>query len=343
MEMAELVSVIPDIEFFADGGWFEQIIGEGCVETASRMLASTGIVKRHALWANAINKDKSLAPRVSAAMREFIKEIDVGCSDPLEAMFPDVCLDAVTKDMTADVPDVEMGDEPGIHSTPFFRFACNASTSALLIAGELLSMVDKGAVLDRLVHTPIATLDTLPQHLDAESFHALLYKEYNATAWYSILASILNVEELTEGEMRQMADTNLLAFLVVGLAQSCSAGLARNLLEQFLRCLEWCHVRERNELSLLLHSLLLTPTVTRLQCMFVAHSIHVIMQPSHPLFHSLTEYLLAIPVLPALPFLEEALMLSYLPSLLKHDDMQRDILFCAGLYQTRIRCHGSAG
>ena len=61
--------------------------------------------------------------------------------------------------------------------------------------------------------------------------------------------------------------------------------------------------------------------------MFVVHAIHVIMQPSHPLFQPLTDYLLITPALPSLPFFEEALMMKYLPSLLKHDDMQGGILF----------------
>ena len=157
-------------------------------------------------------------------------------------------------------------------------------------------------MLKHLVHTSITVLDALPQNLDAESFHDLLYRKYSATAWYSILASILNIEELTDREVRQIAESNLLAFLVISLSHPCTEALARNLLEQFGRCLEWCRVRERNQLQLLLHSILLTPSVTRLQCMFVAHSIHILLQPSHPLFYPLTEYLLTIPTLPSLPF-----------------------------------------
>jgi nucleolar pre-ribosomal-associated protein 1 len=132
---------------------------------------------------------------------------------------------------------------------------------------------------------------------------------------------------LGEREVIQIMETNLLSFLVVSLAQPSLEALGRNLLEQFMRCLEWCHVKERNQLNLLLYSIALTPNVTRLQCMFVVHAIHVMMQPSHPLFQPLTDYLLITPALPSLPFFEEALMMKYLPSLLKHDDMQGGILF----------------
>ena len=168
-EMAELISVLPNVDFFEEDGWFEQAVEEGCIEATNRMLASTGLVPKHECWNNAIHKSKSLAPQISAALHKLVKQMDAESQDPLQALFPDVCLDALTENVAVDVPDVEMrdADDSSTQIAPFFKFACDPSTTALLIASELLSVVDKNAVLKHLVHTPITHLDTLPQHLDA--------------------------------------------------------------------------------------------------------------------------------------------------------------------------------
>ena len=78
--MADLISVLPDTEFFTEGGWFEQVVDEGCVEAVSRMLASTGFVPNHDLWARLIVKNKSLGTTESllpssSSLSEFISTL----------------------------------------------------------------------------------------------------------------------------------------------------------------------------------------------------------------------------------------------------------------------------
>lgn len=322
VEMLRLVTALPSVNYFEEeDGWFLQAVELKNQEAASRMLASTGFIADHDAWAAAVIEGKLDACKLNRTMNSA--ELIMPASDfILQQHFPN------TKPPQNDVQEAEQVPDIDLAAGVFFDFATNADASPLMIASELLGRVDRELVQTKLVHTPWQHLSLLPNHLAAERFDEVLYGEHDPAAWLSIIASILAIDSLTENELFKLVESNLLGAVVMGLSTSHHM-LSRSLLGQFIRCLEWCHMKERHQLGTLLHTTLRTSSgqLLRVQCMFVASALPIMLLPADPLYIPLNQYLLSNYTLPALPFFEEAFGIALLPSLLQADDLRRELRF----------------
>ena len=326
--------------FTGSPSWFDRAIEAKAVDAAQRMLANWDVEDSFE-WAEIACRDLSIASQLKDAV--------------LQGKQGELIKPSRTEEIPLDASSsTDSDDESHYMLYHQFDFLQRKDTPPLAIAVELLSSINREQIRSLFSRQSIV-LNPVPSNVSLVAFNKLLFVDYDISAWYSIIVSILHVEDLTQQEMHTLVDSNLIGLVVLGLSVAGSPSF--KILCLFLQALEWCRVKERNQIHILLHPLMSmmalleggsTTIPSRMQCIFIAHCLPIVLEPGHLLYCPILDYCIkfrAQPItdqdqesqagkrqrppkeLPQIPFLAEAFGIKTIPSLLKNEDIRRDVSF----------------